>query len=102
MDYWRECIEIAFEEAGIIATDEQIEDVAGSVEGGHDNYGMAHGYDAIPNPRDADVDRLNQRIKELEAERDKSDMNFRKNVAMRRHCDVSDVHLEEDGHATIY
>ncbi len=78
MDYWKECIEVAFEDAGITATDGQIADVAGSVEGGHENYGMAHGHDAIPNPRDADIEQLNRRIKELEAERDKSDMNFRR------------------------
>ncbi len=101
MDYWKECIESAFDDAGIIATDEQIEDVAGSVEGGHDNYGMAHGHDAIPNPRDADIDKLKVRIKEVESERDEVALDFRKNVAMRRNCDVTDVTLEGDGHATI-
>lgn len=40
-DYWTECIEISFEEAGISATTEQIESVAGVVEGCHENYGMA-------------------------------------------------------------
>ena len=49
-EYWKECIEISFEEAGIKATKEQIEIVVSSVEGGHENYGMAHGYECIPNP----------------------------------------------------
>jgi len=40
-DYWTECVEISFEEAGISATPEQIEIVAGGVEGCHENYGMA-------------------------------------------------------------
>ncbi len=40
-DYWKECIEIAFSDAGITATDEQMESVAGDVEGAHENYGMA-------------------------------------------------------------
>lgn len=40
-DYWTECIEISFEEAGIHATPEQINIVAGGVEGCHENYGQA-------------------------------------------------------------
>ena len=51
MDYWTECISTALDEAGIVATKEQIEIIVGAVEGGHENYGMAHGYDCIPNPR---------------------------------------------------
>jgi hypothetical protein len=50
MDYWYECISEAFEDAGIVATKDQITTVSGWVEGAHDNYGMAHGHDAIPNP----------------------------------------------------
>jgi hypothetical protein len=45
MDYWRECIEIAFADAGIVATEGQIETVVGAVEGSHENYGMAFGHD---------------------------------------------------------
>lgn len=101
MDYWTECIEVAFDEAGINATDEQIQCVAGAVEGGAENYGMAFGHDAIPNPRDVDVDSRDKRIKELEGERDQMELNFKKNVAMRNNCDVSDVSIEEDGHAII-
>lgn len=47
MDYWKECIEAAFEDAGINASEEQIEICAGVVEGAHENYGMAFGYDSI-------------------------------------------------------
>ncbi len=102
MDYWTECIESSFEEAGIVATKEQIQMVAGDVEISSENYDMYSGNAAIPNPRDADIEQLNRRIKEVEAERDKADMNFRKNVARRCNCDVSDVHIEDNGHATIY
>ena len=44
-DYWRECVHEAFEDAGISATEEQIDIVIGWVEGGHENYGMAMGHD---------------------------------------------------------
>ncbi len=40
-DYWTECIECALDEAGITATPQQIESVSKTVEGGHENYGMA-------------------------------------------------------------
>ena len=50
MNYWEECIGIAADECGLSLTDEQIKYIASSVEGAHENYGMAHGYDCIPNP----------------------------------------------------
>ena len=52
MNYWEECISEAFDDVGIKATKDQIENVAAWVEGAHENYGMAHGYDVIPNPRE--------------------------------------------------
>jgi len=54
-DYWKECVSEAFEDAGISATDAQIEVVTSWVEGAHDNYGMAHGHYNIPNPIVAEV-----------------------------------------------
>jgi hypothetical protein len=50
MNYWEECIEAALIEAGITATPEQISIIAGNVEVAHENYGLAHGHDCIPNP----------------------------------------------------
>jgi DnaJ-class molecular chaperone len=67
-DYWKDCISEAFEDAGLTATEEQIACVAGWVEGAHDNYGMAHGHDCIPNPLRQENDRLKD---ELKAERRK-------------------------------
>lgn len=101
MNYWKECIECAFDEAGITATDEQIDIVAECVEGGHENYGMAH-YDAIPHPLEAEIDTLKARVKQAESERDEANLNFKKNVAQRHRCEVSDVVLGENGDATIY
>jgi len=49
MKYWKECVESALEEAGMTATDEQVSIFAKVIEGGYENYGMSHGYDAIPN-----------------------------------------------------
>jgi len=41
LDYWKECIAIAADECGATLTAEQIEEIAESVQGGHENYGMA-------------------------------------------------------------
>jgi len=58
MEYWEECISESFEDAGIVATEEQINIVASWIEGAHDNYGMAHGHDCIPNPLVAENERM--------------------------------------------
>ena len=62
MDYWQECITEAFEDAGIDATKEQINTVASWVSGAHENYGMAHGYDCISNPRDEEISELKRKL----------------------------------------
>jgi len=68
MDYWHECIAEAFDEAGIVATMEQIDTVVDWVEGAHENYGMAHGHDCIANPLE---ERNKTLARELKQERDK-------------------------------
>ena len=72
MDYWEECISISFEDNGIKATKEQIQAVAGDVESSHENYGMAHGHDCIPNPLRGENDRLK---KDLEREKGSTSCN---------------------------
>jgi oligoribonuclease (3'-5' exoribonuclease) len=71
MKYWLECIKEAFDDAGIVATDEQITSVAEWVEGAHENYGMAHGYDNIQNHSESKAERelkeLKKQIEEKEA-----------------------------------
>ena len=67
-DYWKDCIAEGFEEAKIIATDEQINIVAGWAESSHDHFSMAHGYDCIPNPLQQENRSLQR---ELEKEKSK-------------------------------
>ena len=45
MDYWTECVEEAFCDAGLEATKKQVDCVANWVEGAHENFGMATGQD---------------------------------------------------------
>lgn len=55
-DYWDECVAIAFEEAGITATKEQREYVAGAVESSHEHYEQAF-YSPPASDRIADIER---------------------------------------------
>lgn len=48
-DYWKECIAEAFEDAGVAATDDQIEKIAQCVEGASQTLDMAFGRYCIPN-----------------------------------------------------
>lgn len=61
--YWLDCIEAAFDAAGIVATPEQMANVASDVEMSHDMYGQAHGYDCIPDPLQLENDRLRKQLK---------------------------------------
>ena len=63
MDYWKECISEAFDDAKLSATDDQIGTVASWAEGAHDNYSMAHGHDCIPNPLIEENERLKHKLR---------------------------------------
>lgn len=41
LDFWKECISLGCDECNLELTSEQLECLAGSVSGGHENYGMA-------------------------------------------------------------
>lgn len=41
LEYWKECISIAADECDLSLTSEQLEYLADSASGSHENYGMA-------------------------------------------------------------
>ena len=100
MNYWEECITEALEEAGVTATKKQIDFIVGWVEGAHENYGMAYGHECIPNPLAADIDKLKSQLRKTEDAHEKQIHGIRKGVALRRRVDVTQVHIEDDGHVT--
>lgn len=71
MDYWKECIKEALEDAELEATDKQIDRVTEWVEGAYENYGMAHGYDVMTNPRDSRIEELHRKIKRIEEDHER-------------------------------
>lgn len=70
MKYWKECISIAADECGLALTDEQLDYLAGSVEGGFENYDMAFGNDCIPNPVES---RAQEELRILKREKQKQE-----------------------------
>ena len=55
-EYWKECIAIAADECELTLTSEQLECLASSAEGGHENYGMAF-YSPPASDRMNDIER---------------------------------------------
>lgn len=71
-DYWREAVEIALNDTGVVATDKQVDDIAGSIEISHENYGMAHGHDvASANYSAARQREIDEAWRAVERERNK-------------------------------
>jgi len=60
MNYWKECVQSALEEAGLIATPEQVNIMADVVRGGHETHGMS--YPAPENPLIAEVSTLKKKL----------------------------------------
>jgi hypothetical protein len=90
LDYWKECISIAADECGLTLTNEQLACLAGSVESGHENYGMAF-YTPPPSDRINDIEReWKHRLAALQAEfdvyRDNAETAVKR--ALRQHIDA--------------
>ena len=72
MDYWREAVDCALDDAGVTATEQQREEIAGVMEGSHENYGMAFGHDVASANLRAAQDREKEDLeRELARERNK-------------------------------
>ncbi len=65
-DYWLECtkeaIDIEAPDAYKLITEDQFKNIAAWFEGAHENYALAHGYDAIPNHYDSELERLKKEL----------------------------------------
>lgn len=90
-DYWAECISIAADECGLVLTSGQLDMLARSVQGGHENYGMAF-YSPPSSDRMSEIDRSWQkRLDALQAEFDQYRGNAEKAVgkALRQYSDAN-------------
>ena len=71
MEYWKECITEALEDVGIEANEKQINEISEWVEGAHENYSMAHGYDVISSPSES---RSEKELRELKAKNEEREL----------------------------
>ena len=90
LDYWKECISLAADECGAVLTEKQLNEIAESVKGGHENYGMAF-YSPPASDRYGQIERewkakLDAKQAELDAYRDNAETAIKK--ALRQHSDA--------------
>jgi hypothetical protein len=88
-EYWKECIALAADDIGLSLTPEQLDAIAESVEGGHENYGMAF-YSPPPSDRTSSIEReWKSKLDRLQAEFDAYRGNAEEAVkkALHQHSD---------------
>ena len=97
-DYWAECISIAADECGLELTSEQLDMLAGSVQGGHENYGMAY-YSPPPSERINSIEaewKAKYRALEAEFERYRGKAEAAVGKALRQYTDAN-ISIGEHG-----
>lgn len=102
-DYWRECVADAAEECGATLTTEQVNAIAHSVEGAHENYGMAF-YSPPSSDRVSEIEREgNAKLARLQAEFDayRNDAETAVKRALRQWPDAN-VGIGKNGEVNRY
>ena len=77
INYWEECVSEALEDAGIEASDDQVNIIVEWVEGAHENYGMYSGNDIATENWHADY---NDKINKVKSERDEIELKTQCNA----------------------
>lgn len=103
LDYWKECIVLGADECDLEMTDKQLECIADSVRGGHENYDMAF-YSPPASDRLDQVERdWKARYKALEQEferfRNNAETAVRRALGQRHDTPIS---IGEHGSVTRY
>ena len=101
LEYWRECVSNALEDAGVSATGEQIDAIAHDIQGGAEMKSEAFG--PVPD-RESDVRReKNEEIKRLHREIEKTDCRWRDAVKSRLGLGRdSNIGVDNDGTIVRY
>lgn len=99
--YYEDTVREAFDDANIIATEEQIDTVISWVVNASENYGLATGRDCIPNPKNSEIEAL-KALHKKEIERlENRDLQYRQSVAKRHGVDANQVYLDEYGSVMV-
>lgn len=92
--YWHTSMECILDGAGITVSVTQLQEIVDGVLSAIEMEGEATGRYCIPNPLQADVDRLKRDVKTAQEETEQKHRDFVKNVCTRHHCDPSQVTIE--------
>lgn len=103
IDYWKECISIAADECDLSLTKEQLDCLASSVEGGHDNYGMAF----YSPPASDRIDDMRRQYEERNMQLQKEFDQYRRNSeeAIKRSLKIGEgyqVSIESHGDVFVH
>ncbi|MBE2180534.1 MAG: hypothetical protein IAE97_08695 [Chthoniobacterales bacterium] len=101
INYWKECIEQAAEECGLMMTDEQLSTISEAAMSGHEYYGMAF-YSPPPSDRYSDIEReWKEKLKAKEDELKRYQANAERAVkqALHQYSDAN-VSIGEYGEVT--
>lgn len=93
--YWRMFAEEVPSDLGISLTDEQVTALAEAAEGAAENQSTACGWDMIPNPDRAELERLGKELKEARRQAENAEDIWRE--AMGVGCGVNPATLYRDG-----
>jgi hypothetical protein len=91
--YWKDSLEIVFEEHNLVISDEIIEEII-NIKEMESEY---CGYHNIPNPLESEVEKLKQRIKNMENKYENQLYGVRKGFAEKYNVEARDVEITEEG-----
>ncbi|WGL99126.1 hypothetical protein QE177_04390 [Arsenophonus sp. aPb] len=98
IECWKESIVIGAEECGLQLTKEQVECLAGSVEGTFENYSLAHSYPSPSDIAQTNNDVWERKYKELETKfrlyKQEAECAVKTILEMPSHAEIS---IENDG-----
>jgi hypothetical protein len=103
IDYWFEALDYALEAEGHFNSipDDVKRKVAKSLAESAEMQGQAFGWDAIPNPENAEIAKMKKRYESKIKELEEKELNYRKSVAQRRGVELHQVYMDRDGSVMI-
>lgn len=101
LNYWIEAVSCAFDEYNIphLPT-EAMKRFAEDMQNASEMQGQAFGLDAIPNPKNSEIEELKKKHEKEKKEWEQREMIYKQSVANRRGVNVQNVYIE--GESVMY
>ena len=100
LDYWIESVSASMDNAGYTLPIEDITAIAEDMIITAEQESMAFGYDAIPNPLQTEVDKINDRLQQERENWNNREDIYVKSIATRNGVQPEDVFI--DGNSVMY